>query len=71
MGSKMRTQITAYLSEETKVWLQRYARGLGLKESEVVRLLIERERRIQWLSWSLDQPDPDQHIAATPLDNTK
>ena len=56
----MRPQITAYLNEGTRAWVRNYAEELGLKESEVVRLLIERERKIQWLSWSLQQPDPDQ-----------
>ena len=56
----MRPQITAYINEGTRDWVRKYAEELGLKESEVVRLLIERERKIRWLSWSLQQPDPDE-----------
>jgi hypothetical protein len=53
----MRPQITTYLSSETKVWLTRYAAQFGLRESEVVRLLVERERHIGWLKRVISVPD--------------
>lgn len=54
----MRPQITAYLHLDTKEWLTKYASKLRLPRSEVVRLLVERERQIGWLSWALATPDP-------------
>ena len=62
----MRTQITAYLHGDTKIWLRKYAEECGLGESEVVRLLIEREQRVRWLRWALSARDPAQG-AASPL----
>jgi hypothetical protein len=56
----MRTQITAYLHADTKPWLQKYADECGLNESEVVRLLVEREQQIRWLTWALSARDPAQ-----------
>ncbi len=56
----MRTQITVYLDSITKEWLAEYARKTCLRESEIVRLLVRREREIEWLSWALQQPDPTQ-----------
>jgi hypothetical protein len=56
----MRTQITAYLHADTKPWLQKYADDCGLNESEVVRLLLEREQQICWLRWALSARDPAQ-----------
>ena len=54
----MRTQITAYLHADTKPWLQNYADKCGLNESEVVRLLLEREQQVCWLRWALSVRDP-------------
>jgi hypothetical protein len=54
----MRTQITAYLHADTKPWLRKYADECGLKESEVVRLLLEREKQVRWLRWALIVDDP-------------
>jgi hypothetical protein len=56
----MRTQVTAYLHPETKKWLTKYASIVHFNESEVLRLLVEREQRIEWLLWSLQQKDPAQ-----------
>jgi len=53
----MRPQITTYFHPDTKVWLTEYAREMGLKESEVVRLLVERERNIGWLKTAISAPD--------------
>ena len=62
----MRTQITAYLHADTKSWLRKYAGECGLNESEVVRLLVEREQQVRWLRWALSARDPAQG-PATPL----
>ena len=56
----MRTQITAYLNPKTKLWLRKYAADCRLGESEVVRLLVQREERIGWLKWAQSAPDPAQ-----------
>jgi len=63
---KMRTQITAYLHADTKPWLQKYARECGLGESEVVRLLLEREKQVRWLRWALSALDPAQGSTPPP-----
>jgi hypothetical protein len=55
-----RPQVTVYLDPETKDWLTKYGSSLHTKESEVLRLLVERERRIEWLRWALHQKDPSQ-----------
>jgi hypothetical protein len=55
-----RPQVTVYLDPETKDWLTKYGSTLHTKESEVLRLLVERERRIEWLRWALHQKDPSQ-----------
>lgn len=54
----MRPQITTYLHHETERWLGRYSKELGLKRSEVVKLLVERERQVHWLRWTRGVPDP-------------
>jgi len=54
----MRPQITAYLHPDTKAWLAKYAAELRLPKSEVVRLLVEREEQVRWLTWALSAPDP-------------
>jgi hypothetical protein len=56
----MRPQITAYLHADTKPWLKKYAKECGLNESEVVRLLLEREQQVGWLKWALLACDPAQ-----------
>ena len=56
-----RRQATAHLDVETKEWLSKYAASLKLKESEILRCLLMRERQVQWLKWAMDQPDPSQH----------
>ncbi len=56
----MRPQVTTYFSADAKQWLATYARALGLKESEVLRLLAAREREVQWLRWACTVPDPEQ-----------
>ena len=64
----MRQQVTVYLkSQETSAWLADYAKDLGLDRSEVVRLLIERERKVGWLRWSLSARDPDMGGAGMPI----
>lgn len=60
----MRPQITAYLHLDTKDWLDKYASALRLPKSEIVRLLIERERQVRWLKWALPIPDPAMGAAA-------
>jgi len=57
---RARPQVTVYLDPETKDWLTKYGSSLHTKESEVLRLLVERERRIGWLRWALHQKDPSQ-----------
>lgn len=59
-STKPRTQVTAYLHADTKPWLQKYAGECGLDESEVVRLLVEREQQVNWLKWALAARDPAQ-----------
>jgi hypothetical protein len=54
----MRPQITAYLQLDTKKWLTKYAERLRLPSSDVVRLLVERERQVRWLEWARSVPDP-------------
>jgi hypothetical protein len=54
----MRTQMTVYLYADSKKWLKGYSRKCRLKESEIVRILLEREQRIRWLQWALQTPDP-------------
>jgi hypothetical protein len=54
----MRPQITAYLHLDTKEWLTEYAAKLRLPCSDVVRLLVERERQVGWLKWARSVPDP-------------
>lgn len=63
LNVNMRTQITAYLHADTKAWLRQYARGRRLKESEVIRLLLEREQQVGWLNWALSAPDAAQGAA--------
>jgi len=46
---QLRSQMTVYLHSETKKWLKSYADGISLRESEIVRCLIEREKRKPWL----------------------
>lgn len=56
----MRRQATVYFkSADTSDWLAEYAGELGLDRSEVLRLLIERERVVGWLRWSRSVPDPE------------
>lgn len=55
----MRRQVTVYLKSAQMDWLADYASELGLDRSEVVRLLVEREREVGWLRWSRSVPDPD------------
>jgi hypothetical protein len=59
----MRPQITAYLYSDTKKWLVSYAAECGLHRSEVVRLLLERERQVRWLKWALETRDPAQAVS--------
>jgi hypothetical protein len=54
----MRTQMTVYLHTDSKRWLKGYSRRCRLKESEIVRILLEREQQIKWLQWALQTPDP-------------
>jgi hypothetical protein len=44
-----RPQVTAHIDAPTRRWLDRYAKVLKLKPSELVRLLIRREQEIRWL----------------------
>ena len=54
----MRAQVAVYLHPDTKQWLKRYGKKLGMTQSEVARALIEREQQIGWLRWALQAPDP-------------
>ena len=54
-----RPQVTAYLSQATRKWLDGYAKKFGLEKSEAVRILIEREKRIRWLEVAFDLPATD------------
>ena len=56
----MRPQITAYLYSDTKKWLVTYADRLGLDRSEVVRMLLEREKNVRWLEWAVKTDDPEK-----------
>ena len=60
----MRAQITAYLHPETKAWLRKYARQNRLKESEIVRILVEREQEIEWFAWAKNADDPARGVSA-------
>jgi len=51
------SKVTTYIDTVTNEWLQRYADSLGIKRSELVKLLIERERRNHWLERAMDDPD--------------
>ena len=51
-----RPQVTAYLSQTTRKWLDGYAKKFGLEKSETVRILIEREKRVRWLEAAFDLP---------------
>ena len=50
---KRRVQITAYLHPDTEQWVTEYARTHGIGLSDLVRLLLQRERRINWLRWAM------------------
>jgi len=54
----MRPQITSYLHPDTKKWLTAYAKKFGMDRSEVVRVLLEREKQVRWLQWALATADP-------------
>lgn len=56
----MRPQVAVYLHRDTKKWLAAYAKRLDMTQSEVARMLIEREQQIGWLKWALSAPDPAQ-----------
>lgn len=63
----MRTQTTVYLYPGTKQWLKSYRKKLGLRESEIIRILLEREQAIRWLQWALRQKDPSMPGAAAKM----
>lgn len=54
-----RPQVTAHIDAETRKWLDRYARSLKLKPSELVRLLIRREQNVRsveaWINCGDDE----------------
>jgi hypothetical protein len=50
-------KVTTYIDPVTNEWLNRYADSLGIKRSELVRILIQRERRNHWLERAMDDPD--------------
>lgn len=56
----MRPQITTYLHADTRRWLERYSKRVGLTQSETLRLLVEREQMVRWLEWAMLVPDPAQ-----------
>jgi hypothetical protein len=60
----MRTQITVYIDAELKKWLRGYRRKLHLKESEIIRLLISREQKVEWIKRALALPDPEGDLIA-------
>lgn len=47
--TESRPQVTAHIDADTRRWLDRYAKTLKLKPSELVRLLIRHEQEIRWL----------------------
>ena len=49
----MKKQITAYLHRDTDRWLRKYAHAHGVTRSEIVRILLLRERRLHWLAPAL------------------
>lgn len=57
--SATRPQVTAHIDADTREWLGRYAKKLKLNPSELVRLLIQRERRTRWIEKSLSLSDED------------
>lgn len=68
MGNRRkRKQITGHLDSETKEWFSEYASSMHMADSEAIRLLIERERRVGWLRWALNQKDPEQNGESPPL----
>lgn len=58
--SGVRPQAVGYVDPRDREWLDRYAKKLSLNRSDAVRLLLERERRVKWLLWSLAVPDTDR-----------
>jgi len=66
----MRPQITAYLHSHEKQWLTEYSARLGFSGSEIVRLLLAREKEVKWLQWALKTPDPARS-GPTPLRRPK
>mgnify|MGYP006286797763 CR=1 FL=1 len=51
-------KLTTYVDRETHEWLCAYANRVGLKRSELIKLLILREKRNHWLEKAMDLPDP-------------
>ena len=51
-----RPQITFYPGKGQKQWLKEYSKNLGIKESELVKILVERERNLKWLQAVLRAP---------------
>lgn len=52
----VRPQVTAYLDRAQKQWLADYSNALGIRQSELVRILVERERQVRWLNTVLRGP---------------
>lgn len=65
----MRKQTTTHLRGDQKEWLPEYASGLGLGESELLRILVERERRTRWLETVLNNvSSPTSDLSADTLE---
>jgi hypothetical protein len=58
----LRPQITAHIDRETRDWLDRYAKSFKLSASELLRLLIRRERKVGWLKSAFSLPDADARL---------
>ena len=53
-----RPQAVGYIDAAARNWLDRYAAELTLFRSDVVRLLLEREKQVQWIKWATGVDDP-------------
>jgi hypothetical protein len=58
----LRPQVTVHIDRDTRDWLDRYARRFRLSSSELLRLLIRRERKVGWLKSAFHMPDADARM---------
>jgi hypothetical protein len=52
-------QTTVYLGQPLRKWLAEYAKKLGVRDSAVVRSLLEKEQATETLDWLLSHPGPN------------